>query len=195
MSRLGSAMVVLVAFAPLLGCSQSASLTPAASPEPSFTCTPEAGGPGYVCDQTAYEEMLAKDALYAEAEAVYRKFHAEDSRISRAGGADKPSQLILETTSGEFQDDIVKDHQYLKAEGLKARGETPKVLISRNPGTAKGGSEVSMIVCIDSSQWAYFRGSEELAAGGFAINELYFARTESGLTIIGADGRETESCV
>ena len=53
---------------------------------PSYRCTPEAGGAEFDCTQHQYDEMVAKDKLYAEAEAVYRKFFVEDVRIFRKGG-------------------------------------------------------------------------------------------------------------
>ena len=58
-------------------------------PQPTYTCTPEAGGEPFTCSQYQYDEMVGRDALYAEAEAVYRKFLAEDVRIMRAGRSDR----------------------------------------------------------------------------------------------------------
>ena len=51
--------------------------SPVASPTPTFLCTPEAGGDASPCSEAQYDEMKAKDALYEEAEAVFREMLAE----------------------------------------------------------------------------------------------------------------------
>ena len=86
MPRLSGRLASSVVLACLLaGCQPPA---PSPTPVPSYRCTPEAGGAEFDCTQHQYDEMVAKDKLYAEAEAVYRKFLAEDVRILRAGGID-----------------------------------------------------------------------------------------------------------
>ena len=88
-----STAVLALALA-LAGC-QPATTTP--TPVPSYRCTPEAGGAEFDCSQHQYDDMVAKDQLYAEAEAVYRKFFAEDVRILRKGGVQEPTEALLRT--------------------------------------------------------------------------------------------------
>ena len=57
----------------LSACTPTPVVTPTPTPTPTFACTPEAGGTPSPCSQAEFEEMKAKDALYAEAEAVYRR--------------------------------------------------------------------------------------------------------------------------
>lgn len=70
----------------LAGCVQPAEPTPSASPTPTFLCTPEAGGAEAPCSEADYRKMKEKDALYAEAEQVYRKYKAEMLKALQAGG-------------------------------------------------------------------------------------------------------------
>ena len=76
--RVGSLVVGVVCVA-LAGCSPS----PVASPSPSatFLCVPEAGGDPVVCGPIEFEQAQRRDALYAEAEAVYRRFWVEMRRV------------------------------------------------------------------------------------------------------------------
>ena len=52
----------------------SPSSAPSPVATPTYMCTPEAGGDQAPCTQIAYEKMKARDALYTEAETVYRDF-------------------------------------------------------------------------------------------------------------------------
>jgi hypothetical protein len=100
MPRLSGRLAPLVVLACLLaGCQPP---VPSPTPVPSYRCTPEAGGAEFDCTQHQYDEMVAKDKLYAEDEAVYRRFLVEDIRIMRAGGVSSPTPELLETTSGAF---------------------------------------------------------------------------------------------
>ena len=99
-----STAVLALALA-LAGC-QPATTTPA--PVPSYRCTPEAGGAEFDCSQHQYDDMVAKDQLYAEAEAVYRKFFAEDCGL-RAGGSASPPDCW--TTTGFLRIDGSKDKE------------------------------------------------------------------------------------
>lgn len=204
MRRSASAAAVLVAVM-LAGCQPASPTTaptpssPPAStatpvPTPTYQCTPEAGGEATPCSQIHYEEMKAKDWLYAEAEAVYRQFFDESVRISRTGGVDKPTQILLDTTARDYLDNMMTIFESLHSRGVRAKGDDPLLFVSRLPGVSKAGSIVALTVCIDSTGWAFFNGSKQTAPGRVGIDEVYFARVDQHLKIIGADGREAESC-
>ncbi len=93
-----STAVLALALA-LAGC-QPATTTPA--PVPSYRCTPEAGGAEFDCSQHQYDDMVAKDQLYAEAEAVYRKFFAEDVRIIGPEASASPRRSCSTRPTGVF---------------------------------------------------------------------------------------------
>jgi len=169
---------------------------PVVSPAPSFRCTPEAGGDEFDCSQHQYDEMVAKDALYAEAEAVYRKFLAEDTRIMRAGGVTEPTEVLLETTSGEFLEDVMGIYRTARAKGLSARGSDPAlVTFRRQPDRKKGESLVAATTCVDNGHLEYFENGKSLGRGTPTLDENYFSRVDGGLKLIGADGKQVESCI
>lgn len=176
----------------LAGC-QSA--PPAPAPTPTFTCTPEAGGDPFPCSQFQHDEMVAKDALYTEAEAVYRRFLAEDVRIMRAGGVSEPTKVLLETTTGAFLEDALLDYRQLKRDGTTARGEDPDLVwVRREPGKSKMGSQVAMSTCVDGRGLEFRQADRAIGTGRIARDVTYFSRVKGDLKVIGADGEQVTSC-
>jgi hypothetical protein len=134
----------------LTGCTPATPSTP--PPEPSPTCTPEAGGPPTPCTQYQYDQMIAKDKLYTQAEAVYRKYLTEDERINRAGGVTQPTPVLLETTTGDYLKNSMDIYRDLHRIHATAEGGTYQVdWIRRDPGEAMHGSVVTMKVCTDTT--------------------------------------------
>jgi len=162
---------------------------------PSYRCTPEAGGAEFHCSQKQYVDMVAKDKLYAEAEAVYRKFFEEDVRIFRAGGITKPTPVVLETTTGDFQVDSMDLYNSFVREGRKSVGGDIRLArLDRVPGASKGGSVVALRACVDASSTTTVRHGSSPEKGGFGSDLLYFGRSDGTLKIQGADGEAVESC-
>jgi hypothetical protein len=177
----------------LAGCQPAVLPTPA--PAPSYRCTPEAGGDEFDCTQHQYDDMVAKDKLYAEAEAVYRRYLAEDARILRAGGVARATPVLLETTSGEFLTNVLKNYKALADQSVVARGNDPKlVYFKRAPGRSKTGSEVSANICVDGSSLEFSEARRSLGRGKAARDDTYFAHVDGVLKIIGADGSQVKSC-
>ncbi|MDQ7991276.1 MAG: hypothetical protein AAGC63_00755 [Propionicimonas sp.] len=169
--------------------------SPSAAATPTFLCTPEAGGAESQCTQAQYDEMKAKDALYAEAEAVFREYFAENIRISRAGGIEEPTEVMLRTTHGAYLADTLRLFKNLRRENLRARGDDPQIVrITRLPGRSKAGSEVALRVCVDATHWAFYSGGRLSTRGIVAEDETYFGRIDGRLLIIGADGKDVEKC-
>jgi hypothetical protein len=162
---------------------------------PSYRCTPEAGGAEFDCTQHQYDDMVAKDKLYAEAEAVYRKFMAEDARILRSGGLDEPTPTLLQTTSGEYLANVLENYRTLKKRKVTAKGEDPRlVFFRRTPGRSKTGSDVSATTCVDGRLLEFAMAGQSLGPGQLARDDTYFARVAGELKIIGADGSQVKSC-
>ena len=186
--RLWPVLVLVVA----AGCTPAA---PTPSPLPSFRCTPEAGGAEFDCSQAQYDEMVAKDALYAEAEVVYRKFLAEDTRIMRAGGIDEPTDVILETTSGAFLEDVMSLYRSLSENKSVAEGSDPVLRsFQRAPGRTKTGSVASVTTCVDSTGLQFLRDGEAVGPGLIALDENYFGLVDGQIKLIGADGKLVNEC-
>lgn len=199
MRRCAVAVATAFGLLALVGCqpaspTTSPSPTVTATPSPTYECTPEAGGDASPCGQADYEEMKAKDALYAEAEAVYRELFAENIRISRAGGVTEPTETVLATTEGAFRDDIMGIFRELADDGLKARGDDPSITVERSPGISKQGSALALSICIDATRWAFYRGEARVSEGKVGLDIVYFRHFGSVLKIIGADGRFVDSC-
>lgn len=168
---------------------------PTPSPLPSYRCTPEAGGAEFDCSQKQYDDMVAKDKLYAEAEAVYRRFLAEDVRIAREGGVSEPTEELLATATGAFLDDVLAGYRDDKGQGITIRGGDRIIKsLARLPGVAKAGSSVALRVCVDSTSVDVFRAEQRVGSGLITSDDLYFGRADGVLKILGADGKEVKSC-
>lgn len=183
-----------LALATVAGCQPPAAV-PTPAPTPTFTCTPEAGGDAYECSQAQYDEMVAKNELYAEAEAVYRKFLAEDIRIMRAGGVMEPTPALLETTTGAFLEDVMSDYRQLRKDRTSASGDDPVLAwMKRAVGKSKGGSVVALSVCVDGTGLTFESRGRAIGTGQVAQDDVYFGETGERLVILGADGRRVASC-
>ncbi len=189
----GRSLIAFAAALLLAGCSQPPATPP--STAPSFRCTPEAGGAEFDCTQQQYDEMLAKDKLYAEAEAVYRKFFEEDVRILRAGGVDEPTPVLLETTTGDFLEESMALYRSFRTEGTRfVGGEVLLVGLSRRQDVSKGGSVVALTACVDAHTVAVQTRGQSVGEGPIVNDVVYFGRSEGALKIQGADGEEVETC-
>lgn len=188
----GRLAVTLFAACLLAGCQPAA---PPPTPVPTYACTPEAGGAEFSCSQQQYDEMVAKDKLYAEAVAVYRRFLQEDLRISRTGGTDSATSVLLETTAEAFLKKALEGYRQDRAEGLSARGGDRVVRsIERLAGVSKGGSLVALRACVDASSVSVYKAGKYVGKGLVTRDDLYFKRIGSALKVIGADGSEVSSC-
>ena len=182
---------IIVAACILTGCQPPA---PTPSPLPSYRCTPEAGGAEFDCSQKQYDDMVAKDKLYAEAEAVYRKFFDEDVRIYRAGGVDQPTAVLLETAHGQFVEDSMDLYRGLKADSRRLQGDVRLVSLVRKPGISKESSVVVFAACTDARSATVLEHGKAVGHG-FLIEELiYFGRFDGILKIQGADGQQEGKC-
>lgn len=190
---LRTSVVVALLAACLAGCQQS---VPTPAPTPTWLCTPEAGGAEFECSQRQYDDMVAKDKLYAEAEAVYRKFLAEDLRIARAGGAETATPELLATTAGDFLDRALDAYRQDRMNGITVKqGDRVVISLERLVGSAKAGSIVALRSCVDATSMQVFKAGKFLGHGLITRDELYFARSvDGGLRIIGADGKEVAAC-
>ena len=202
MRRSTSALAAMLAVVLLAGCQPGTAPTPTSPsassvspvPTPTYQCTPEAGGEATPCTQIHYEEMKAKDRLYAEAEAVYRRMFEENIRVSRAGGVSEPTPVIKETADGAFLEDLMDDFMQMVDEGLSARGDDPELVVKRAPGVSKQGSIVALSVCVDATGWSFYAGNKKVLPGRVGQDIVYFSRLGDALKIIGADGEFVDSC-
>ncbi len=182
---------ILVAACLLAGCIPA---VPTPTPVPTYRCTPEAGGAEFDCGQKQHDDMVAKDQLYAEAEAVYRKFFEEDVRIYKAGGVDQPTPVLLATAHGTFVEDSMDLYRGLIADSRRLKGDVRLVSLLRRPGIAKESSVAVLAACTDARDAKVLEHGKEVGQG-FLIEELiYFGRFNGSLKIQGADGEQEGRC-
>jgi len=179
----------------LAGCTAAPAVSPTPTPTPTFSCTPEAGGAAYECSQFDHEQMVAKDKLYAEAEAVYRKFFAENVRIYVAGGITEPTDALAETTTGRFQSDSMNLYRALHQRRAKIVEGLPRLAtLTRLPGISREGSVATLAACVDSTS-VLLRGDSGYESRGRIISErLYFTGSGTNLKIQSSQWKELTSC-
>lgn len=188
--RIGTRLSTL-ALVTVVGC---APVQPTTVPTPSPTCTPEAGGTPYPCTRYNYDQMLAKDKLYAEAEAVYRNLLAEDERIKRAGGAVQPTQVLLDNATGAYLDAAVKVYGNYRSHGTVAVGGKFRLAyLRRAPGISRAGSVVALDACVDAST-VTLRSKTEKNPGNVRVQRAYFSISGDAMKANYSEWRPTQSC-
>ncbi|PKQ30802.1 MAG: hypothetical protein CVT62_12735 [Actinobacteria bacterium HGW-Actinobacteria-2] len=191
MAALRSTFAVLI-----VGLSLLAGCTPAdPAGQPTYSCTPDDGSSPYPCHKVQYDAKAKEAALYAEAEAVYRKFFAEDERINRVGGANEPTPVILETTTGRFQTDVMAGYRNLLAiHGTATGGEFKIAWIKRQPKDSLDGSIVALLACTDASSVQMGARGKTPVAGPVIQYIGYFVRDGAALKLTAARSKVVSSC-
>lgn len=91
--------------------------------------------------------MREADALYQEAETVFRRYFAEDIRLQMDHRKANMTDVIRETTTGKYQERLTQTYREIREEesiGLPA----PVISwIKRRPGPDQHGSVVARNVC------------------------------------------------
>ncbi|HAM44982.1 MAG TPA: hypothetical protein DCM67_08200 [Propionibacteriaceae bacterium] len=161
----------------LSGCTQ-----PDPNAAPTYTCTPTTGTP-QPCYKAEHDLHAKEDALYAEAEAVYRKYIAEHVRIYRAGGATTASPVILETLTGEALQEVLKSDREIAANHTRAVGGEFKIgYLRRVPREVVGDSVATWESCVDATS-VTFKDDKPPRPGSIGLERAYFSQTEEGLKI------------
>lgn len=188
-----AALGLLCPLALITACAQAPTVTP--TPAPIIRCTPEAGGAEYDCSQAQHDEMVAKDRLYAEAEAVYRVFFSEDVRIARLGGVPTRTDVIDKTTMGDFRSDSMDLYRDMHAKGRRSvDGEIVLVRLDRSPGLSQAGSVVSLQACTDASTTRTEEKRKVIGKGAIVEDQLFFAFEDGVLKITATVAMQVESC-
>jgi hypothetical protein len=164
--------VLAVGIALLAGC------TPAdPNLQPTYSCTPDDGSSPYACPKVQYDAKAKEAALYAEAEAVYRKFFAEQERIYRAGGITEPSPVLLETTTGNYlAGSMIAFSDLVKYKGTATGGAFVLAWMKRVPYGSKNGAVTALQACVDSSSVTMRAEGEPPEPGKISSEIVYFTR-------------------
>lgn len=164
------------------------------APTPSPMCTPEAGGVEFRCSEAEFEAMKARDALYAEAEAVNEKYQAILDRIYREGAPEEMPEDLKAITAGSARTDVEDLLSNLHEVRITLiGGEMRQVWVKRNLASREG-SVVSLSVCIDSRTVDVFQGGESIGQGHVSLEDTFFKMVDGELKVWAVDGKSVESC-
>lgn len=178
------------------GCVQQPTPSPLPQATPTWSCTPVTGETPYPCYEQQYQETSAQNALYAQAEAVYRKYAAEDLRILWAGGTSAPTSVLLETTAGTYLSEALTEYRQLQeVHGGLLKGGYSIAWFKPVPDVVKSGSVATLEVCKDISD-AIFRGTDgkPYQLGEDSEERLYFVMESKVLKVGSAEHKRVNSC-
>lgn len=166
------------------------------SPAPSYQCTPEAGGSATPCSQQQYDDMKRKDALYAEAETVFRRLTAEDERTAKLGGADELTpeyEALLGTEELRTQQTAILRAD--KKDGVRMISGAFKIeWIRRRPGVSMNGSVVSLEGCVDMASAVYVEKGKPGFHGDVLVETIHFGPVEGSLRAVQYQFRAVTKC-
>ncbi|MFT3875014.1 MAG: hypothetical protein QM708_01090 [Propioniciclava sp.] len=178
----------------MAGCTPT---TPTPSPTfVTYTCTPEAGGDPYPCTAKEHEEMLAIDALYTEAEAVYRRHMAEVFRIGAHWELSEVTPEIEATAGGPYLERMRDIFATDREERVKQTSGEPIVeWVKRFPGRSMSGSVVALWTCVNGTPRVTSTTKEPGGTPGIITeNRLYLSRIDGVLKIWDSEAKVVETC-
>jgi hypothetical protein len=189
------AFAVVTALLPVAGCVET---PPGPLPQatPSWSCTPVAGGTPYACYEHQYQQTSAQNKLYEEAEAVYRKFNAEDERIYRAGGVKEPTPTLLETATDAALESVMSNYKDLLGDHTRlVSGHFGIAWIRRLENLVKNGSEATLEACIDmSGARLQSKGGAPRTVGQDSNERAYFVKVDGVLKVTLLEHKWVETC-
>ena len=194
--RLRYGRLVAAALTPALllaGCGPA----PAPSPTPTtYTCTPEAGGDAYPCTAEEHAAMVALDALYDEAETVYRRHMTEVFRLSSHWELAQVTPEIEATAAGPYLERMTQLITQNRDERVERISGEPGIgWVKRLPGKSLGGSIVALWTCMDGSHGISTTLEDPSGQPGIiAEARIYFRRSDGALKLWESETKLVESC-
>ena len=173
----------------LSACTPTPVVTPTPTPTPTFACTPEAGGTPSPCSQAEFEEMKAKDALYAEAEGVYRRLFDIRSTLTRSGSPANGAFDQYATGSALIALNEVAGRG-VRLEG----GEINLAWLVRLPGLSLEGSEVALESCVDATSGTAIKNGTAVGRGSRARERTFFRHVDGKLKASASQYKEVDEC-
>ena len=123
------------------GCTKESEPTP--SPSPSLTATSPAPTP----TENAQERQQRLDREAAET--AYRTADKELARLAMAGGASKPTKVLLATTGGDYLEVQMSDLKYLKKHGWRTDQPIRSTVVA---GGGWSPTKIGLTACVDNSR-------------------------------------------
>ncbi len=182
-------IAVLIALAGS-GCTQ-----PYPNAKPTYACTPSDGGTPQPCYKAEHDLQAKEDKLYAEAEAVFRRFLAEEERIYRTGGVSAATPIMLETLTGDYLRSAINGFRALKESGSTAVGGEFKIVWVRPyPAEVHEGTVASVQACIDTHSVQMGTRDDKSKPGRVSVRTAFLARDGESLKIAYGRYRWVTSC-
>jgi hypothetical protein len=162
---------------------------------PSWSCTPVTGGTPYACYENQYQDAAAQNKLYEDAEAVLRRFIAEDERIYRIGGVPEPTTTLGEILTGEALKSVMANYADLISDGTKMIGGEFKIASLERVLERSSGSVSAVRVCLDISEVELKRpGKGTYHVDEDGVETFYFVHEGSTLKIAEITSKWVASC-
>ncbi len=174
------------------GRSVPSSRVPVCTPLP--TLGPPQGSPT-PCSSEEASANAATVALEQEAIRVYERYAAEEARLYYEGGASEPTPILVETTDGTFQKQVMGLLSFHKGQGLSAKGPAPRVRAAVDRTARYADAEVVLLTCEDRTESAtYYPDGSKFADGDLQVAQMLLARRDGRLKIFAHRTQEVSAC-
>lgn len=177
MSRRLAAMTLLASVT--AGCSPDPAPTPAPPPPVSQTPT-----------ESAQEMQQRVD--YEAAEKAYRTFRGEYNRVLRAGGSNKPTQVMNRTAGDGYLEDVQRVAEAYKGLHYHQAGEEKVTFVKRGGYST---SSIALDVCEDTSSVRTLNNKGNVVGRGEMRRlRLEIERRSGSWKIWSGSGKQVDSC-
>lgn len=137
----------------------------------------------------------SQQELSAQAERVYRAFFNEWTRLKREGGADEPTEILLNNGAGPYLESVMKNLRDQKAGGHTIGGPLPVLKVVGVPGGDYEGIDprLTLQVCEDSTA-AWWEEAGERHPGGIAQGTVYLGKVDDRIKVMGISTELVKQC-
>lgn len=174
-ASLAAAAVLLTACAAQPG-SSTVSPATATTPAPTASATPS--------DQ----------ALFIEAERVFRAYYSEALKYYASGGADRLPPVFEKWVVGEFRNDTLELLEVIKRTGDRFLGPDPTIKVRPAAGVVYEDSQVAIQACVNSTKSRFRNGKGKEYAGHITLHTSFLKRVDGNLKIFSNRTERVDSC-
>ena len=199
--RIPALAVAALVFALFACTASSPSPPPASLPPLPYTCPPTPGSQfttPYPCtsaEHSVNSKRLERDALEAEATAIFKRFDAEYSRLVWAGGSDTLTPDLEATLAEPMKSQILSELADQKHAGETVRGPQPRLSLRADWTRQREGSIVTLETCNDlRGASIYDKNGNKISDGEVAIGNRYFKRFDGTLQMFVSTVRMEDRC-
>lgn len=183
MSHIRRAVFAMVVALVLTACAPA--LVP--TPTPTFECTPEGGGELSPCSEADHQAMLARDAVYAEAERVFRRsIELEVELPALKQPVNDELRSLLSTKYAESLEpwflELANDPEYHES-GM------PEIVWVKRVQVSRAGSEIALDACAAPGTWTWGWG-DNVKPASYRLHRALFEVTDDGVVKRRAYGAE-----